>query len=123
VAIFSRKMLAGRPATIYGDGSQTRDFVFVEDVVSAFVAAQDKGSGELVNIGSGSELSVNELFSRLAELTGSRYEAQYAAARPGELQRIVINPGKAAQVLGWQPQTSLEDGLKKTVAYFKANPK
>lgn len=123
VAIFSRKMLAGRPATIYGDGTQTRDFVYVDDVVSAFVAAQEKGSGELVNIGSGSELSVNELFSRLAGLTGSRYEPIYAAPRPGELQRIVIDPSKAGEVLGWQPQTPLDEGLKKTVAYFKANPK
>ncbi len=122
VAIFSRKMLAGRPATIYGDGTQTRDFVYVEDVVAAFLAAQEKGSGELVNVGSGNELSVNELFGRLAELTGSRYEAQYAPARPGELQRIVIDPTKAGEVLGWQPQTPLEDGLRKTVAYFKANP-
>jgi UDP-glucose 4-epimerase len=114
-------MLAGRPATIYGDGKQTRDFVYVDDVVSAFVAARDKGSGELINIGSGKELSVNELFGRLAELTGSRYEPQYASARPGELQRIVIDASKAGEVLGWRPQVDIEDGLKKTVAYFKAN--
>jgi UDP-glucose 4-epimerase len=122
VAIFSRKMLAGRPATIYGDGKQTRDFVYVDDVVSAFVAARDKGSGELINIGSGTELSVNELFSRLAELTNARYEPVYAAARPGELQRIVIDPSKAGDVLGWRPQVDLAEGLKQTVAYFKGNP-
>lgn len=122
VAIFSRKMLGGRPSTIYGDGSQTRDFVYVDDVVSAFLATRDKGSGELINIGSGTELSVSELHARLRELTGSRYEAQHAPARPGELQRIVIDASKAAAVLDWRPTTSLEDGLKKTVAYFKANP-
>jgi UDP-glucose 4-epimerase len=122
VAIFSRKMLAGRPATIYGDGKQTRDFVYVDDVVSAFVSARDKGSGELINIGSGKELSVNELFERLKDLTGSRYEAQYAAARPGELERIVIDASKAGEVLGWRPQIDLEEGLKHTVAYFKGNP-
>lgn len=121
VAIFSRKMLAGRPATIYGDGTQTRDFVFVEDVVSAFVAARDNGSGELINVGSGQELSVNELHDRLKELTGSRYDAVYAGARPGELQRIVVDPSKAGDVLGWRPSTSLDDGLKQTVAYFRAN--
>ena len=121
VAIFSRKMLGGRPATIYGDGKQTRDFVYVDDVVSAFMATREKGSGELINIGSGKELSVNELFSRLAELTGSRFEPQYAPARPGELQRIVIDASKAEKVLGWRPQVSLEDGLKQTVAYFKGN--
>lgn len=122
VAIFSRKMLAGRPSTIYGDGSQTRDFVYVDDVVSAFLATREKGSGELINIGSGSELSVGELHSRLRDLTGSRYEPQHAAARPGELQRIVIDPSKAAAVLSWHASTTLDEGLKKTVAYFKANP-
>jgi UDP-glucose 4-epimerase len=121
VAIFSRKMLGGRPCTIYGDGTQTRDFVFVEDVVAAFVAARDKGSGELINVGSGEELSVNELYSRLAALTSTRFEPVYAAARPGELQRIVVDPTKASQVLGWTPTTHLDDGLKQTVAYFKAN--
>jgi UDP-glucose 4-epimerase len=120
VAIFSRKMLGGRPCTIYGDGKQTRDFIFVDDVVSAFVAARERGSGELVNVGSGRELSVNELYSRLAELTGTRFEPVYAAARPGELNRIVVDPSKAGRVLGWQPSVDLDDGLKQTVAYFKA---
>ncbi|MBA2725369.1 MAG: NAD-dependent epimerase/dehydratase family protein [Actinobacteria bacterium] len=122
VAIFSRKMLAGRPSTIYGDGSQTRDFVYVDDVVSAFVAAKENGSGELINIGSGTELSVAELHSRLRELTGSRYEPQHAPARPGELQRIVIDASKAADLLDWRPTTPIEEGLKRTVAFFKANP-
>jgi UDP-glucose 4-epimerase len=123
VAIFSRKLLAGRPCTIYGDGTQTRDFVYVDDVVSAFVAARDKGSGELVNVGSGTELSVNELYRRLAELTSSRLEPIYGAARPGELQRIVVDATKAGSVLGWSPSMSLDDGLKQTVAWFRANPK
>jgi UDP-glucose 4-epimerase len=121
VAIFSRKMLAGRPCTIYGDGTQTRDFAFVDDVVSAFVAARDKGSGELINVGSGREVSVNELYSQLAQLTGSRFEPAYAAARPGELQRIVVDPSKAGRELGWRPQVDLEEGLKQTVAWFKAS--
>jgi UDP-glucose 4-epimerase len=120
VAIFCKKMLAGRPCTIYGDGTQTRDFVFVEDVVSAYVAARDAGEGELVNIGSGKELSVTELFQKLAELTGTRYEAVHAAARPGELQRIYVDASKAGKVLGWSPVVSLEDGLKQTVAYFRS---
>ena len=120
VAIFCRKMLGGRPCTIYGDGTQTRDFVFVDDVVSAFVAARDRGSKELVNVGSGAELSVSELYSRLAELTGSRFDPILAGARPGELQRIVVDPSKAGQVLGWAPSTPLEEGLKHTVAYFRS---
>ena len=121
VAIFSRKMLGGRPCTIYGDGTQTRDFVFVDDVVSAFVAARDRGSGELINVGSGRELSVNELYAKLAQLTNARFEPVYAAARPGELQRIVVDASKAGRELGWSPQVDLDDGLKQTVAWFKAS--
>lgn len=123
VAIFARKMLGGRPCTIYGDGKQTRDFAFVDDVVSAFTAARDKGSGQLLNVGSGRELSVNELFAKMAELTGTRYEPIYAGARPGELQRIYVDPSRAKEHLGWVPTVSLEDGLRKTVAWFKANPR
>jgi UDP-glucose 4-epimerase len=121
VAIFCRKMLGGRPCTIYGDGAQTRDFVYVDDVVSAYLAAREKGSGELVNVGSGRELSVNELYQRLAELTRTRQEPVHAPARPGEINRIVVDPSKASQVLGWTPATDLTEGLKQTVAYFKGN--
>jgi UDP-glucose 4-epimerase len=123
VAIFSRRMLAGQPVTIYGDGTQTRDFVYVDDVVSAFVAARDNGSGELVNIGSGVETSVNELFAGLSEITSNSLEANYAPARPGELDRIVIDFSKATKVLDWTPRHSFTEGLKHTVAYFRANPK
>jgi UDP-glucose 4-epimerase len=121
VAIFCRKMLSGRPCTIYGNGNQTRDFVFVDDVVSAFLDARDRGSGELINVGSGLELSVNELYSKLAELTSTRFEPIYAEARPGELDRIVIDPAKAAEVLGWSLVIELDEGLKHTVAWFRAN--
>lgn len=122
VAIFSRRLLSGRPATIYGDGRQTRDFVYVDDVVSAYMAARDGGSGELINVGSGQELSVNELYAHLARLTGRNREPVYAAARPGELQRIVVDPSKAAEVLAWKPAVPLEEGLERTVAWFRANP-
>jgi UDP-glucose 4-epimerase len=121
VAIFCRKMLSGRPCTIYGDGNQTRDFVFVDDVVSAFLVARDRGSGELINVGSGLELSVNDLYSRLAELTSARFEPIHADARPGELNRIVVDPAKAGEVLGWSPVIELDEGLKHTVAWFRAN--
>ncbi len=119
VAIFSRRMLANRPTTIYGDGSQTRDFVYVDDVVNAFLAARTKGSGELINIGSNDELSVNDLHARLVEVTGTSFEAVNAPARPGELQRIYVDNSKAADVLGWRPTVRLDEGLKQTVAWFK----
>ena len=120
VAIFCRKMLGGRPCTIYGDGTQTRDFVYVEDVVSAYMAARDKGGGELLNVGSGVELSVNELYAKLAEITGTRFEPAYAPARTGELQRIYVDVSKAADEIGWHPATPLDDGLKQTVAWFRS---
>jgi len=123
VAIFCRRMLADRPCTIYGDGTQTRDFVFVDDVVSAYILARSAGGGELVNVGSGSELSVNELHGRLAELAEGRLAPDYAPARPGELQRIVVDTSKAAAVLGWKPETGLDRGLEQTVAWFRAHPK
>jgi UDP-glucose 4-epimerase len=120
VAIFCRRMLANRPTTIYGDGSQTRDFVYVDDVVSAFLLARGKGSGELINIGSNEELSVNDLHARLVELTGTSFEAVNAPARPGELQRIYVDNSKAADVLGWTPTVGLDEGLKQTVAWFRS---
>jgi UDP-glucose 4-epimerase len=122
VAIFCRRMLAGSPATIYGDGTQTRDFIFVDDVTSAFVAARDGGSGELVNIGTGTELSVRQLHDRLAELVGSAEVPVHAAARPGELHRIAVSPAKAREVLAWRPATPLDEGLARTVAWFRSAP-
>jgi UDP-glucose 4-epimerase len=119
VAIFTRRMLANRPTTIYGDGSQTRDFVYVDDVVNAFMAARTMGSGELVNIGSSAELSVSDLHERLSKLTDASFDPIYAAARPGELQRIYVDNSKADDVLDWRPIVGLDEGLKQTVAWFK----
>lgn len=120
VAIFCRKMLGHRPCTIYGDGTQTRDFVYVDDVVAGLLAARDRGSQELINIGSGEELSVNELYAKLVELIPTRFDPVRAPARPGELQRIFLDPAKAGSVLGWSPTTDLDEGLKQTVAWFRA---
>lgn len=120
VAFLARKMLAGRPSTIYGDGSQTRDFVYVDDVVSALLAARDAAGGELINVGSGVETSINDLFHRLAALTASRYEPIYAAARPGDIRRIALDPTKARDLLGWRSTTPLDEGLKHTVAWLKS---
>jgi UDP-glucose 4-epimerase len=120
VAIFCRKLLGRRPVTIYGDGNQTRDFAYVDDVASAFLAARDKGSNELINVGSGHELSVNDLYAKLTELIPTRFDPVNAAARPGELQRSVVDPSKAGRVLGWSPVTDLTEGLKQTVAWFRS---
>jgi UDP-glucose 4-epimerase len=118
VAIFCSRMLEGKPVTIYGDGEQTRDYVFVGDVVAANLAALGfKGSGAF-NIGTGVETSVNRLFSELGSIVKSGNPI-YAPARPGEQRRSVISPARAATELSWRPQVSLRVGLTRTFDFFK----
>ncbi len=119
VAIFSAKMLAGEQPTIFGDGNQTRDYVFVDDAVHAFALAAERGSGLLVNIGTGIETSVNALFKMMAEITGFSGQPASGPVPPGELRRIALDNSLAAQILGWKPWTHLEDGLGETVAYLR----
>lgn len=119
VPIFATRMLAGHVATIYGDGTQTRDFVYVDDVVQAFLQAMDRGSGLRCNIGSGRETSVNDLFANLVDQTGYDQDPYYAPARPGELQRIALDTTRARQELGWQPWTELQRGLAVTLEWLK----
>ena len=119
VAIFAGQLLAGRRPTVYGDGSQTRDYLYVDDAVDAFVRAAERGGGLLMNIGTGVETSVRELYALMARLTGTRDEPGTAAERPGELQRSALDPGRAAIQLGWKPWTSLEDGLRLTLEWFR----
>jgi UDP-glucose 4-epimerase len=122
VAIFAGRLLAGDPCTIFGEGTQTRDFVFVDDVVDAFVRAADKGSGLLANIGTGVETSVNALYQSMARAAGVDQPAVHAPARPGELDRSSLDPGKAALYLGWQPWTTLDDGTRATLDWFSERP-
>jgi len=119
VAIFASSMLAGKVPTIYGDGNQTRDYVFIDDVVHAFVQAMERGSGKLVNIGTGLETSVNGLYGLLSQIIGFEEEAAYGPLPPGELRRIALDISVAAKALAWKPWTHLEDGLAETVAYLK----
>ncbi len=124
VAIFAGKLLAGERCTIFGDGEQTRDFVFVDDVVDAFSRAGTKGSGLLMNIGTGVETSVNHLYRTMAANAGVVTDPEYAPGRPGELARSSLDPGRAAIHLGWKPWTSLEDGTSAVLNWFaKERPK
>ncbi|MBI4260460.1 MAG: NAD-dependent epimerase/dehydratase family protein [Actinobacteria bacterium] len=119
IAIFAGKMLAGEAPAIFGDGNQTRDYVFIDDAVHAFALAADRGSGRLLNIGTGLETSVNGLFRMLAGIVGFHGEPQRAPQPPGELRRMCLDHELASQELGWRPWTHLEDGLAETVAYLR----
>jgi UDP-glucose 4-epimerase len=119
VAIFAGRLLADEPCTIFGDGSQTRDYVYVDDVVDAFVRSTSKGGGLLVNVGTGVETSVNDLYTALARAAGVDRPAAMAPARAGELQRSSLDPGRAAIHLGWKPWTTVDDGAAKVLDWFK----
>ena len=119
VAIFCNKLLDRERPIIFGDGSQTRDFVYVDDVADAFVRGVEKGGGLLLNVGTGVETSVQQLFDTMAKLTGFKEPAQYAPARAGEVQRSALDAGRAELHIGWKPFTSLEEGLARTLEHFK----
>ena len=106
---------------IFGDGDQERDFVAVDDVVEANMAAIDRGSGKAMNIATGQLTSVNRIFELLKAITGFRWDAEHAPARVGEVYRISLDCSLAAKELGWTPQTGLADGLARTVEHLKAN--
>jgi UDP-glucose 4-epimerase len=110
VAIFAERLLRAQPITIFGDGEQTRDFVYVDDVVDAFVRGSTKGGGLLCNIGTGRETSVNELFREMAARSGVTAKANYEPLRPGELLRVSLDPSRAGIQLGWHPWTELGAG-------------
>jgi len=119
VAIFCTKLLQGQRAIVNGDGEQTRDYVYVGDVVRANLAALTRGSGIAVNIGTGVETSVNTLFRTLRDLTGSDQEELHGPAMPGEQLRSCLENRLASEELGWYPEMSLEEGLARTVSYFR----
>ena len=119
VAIFAEKLLQGAPVTIYGDGSQTRDFVYVDDVVDAFVRAATRGGGLVCNVGTGQETSVNELLAVMAEQAGVSVTPTLAPARPGELQRSSLDIERAAIQLGWRPWTNLPEGTRAVLEYVR----
>jgi UDP-glucose 4-epimerase len=116
IAIFCGRLRAGEQPTVYGDGRQTRDYIYVGDVVSAALAAAESGASGAINIGTGRETDVLELVKLLGELgDASGFEAQLAPPRPGEVQRISIDPARAERELGWSAETDLEQGLRLTL--------
>jgi len=120
VAIFSQAMLKGRRPTIFGDGTQTRDYVYVGDICDAFLRAADDGDGMLLNVGSGVETSVVALYKALATAIGFGDDPIFEDPKPGDIARSVIDGSKAKSALGWEPWTNLEDGLAKTVEWYRS---
>jgi len=119
VAIFTKKLLAGEQPVINGDGRQTRDYVFVDDVVEANVRALNCSISGAFNIGTGIETNVNQLFRMLVEITGKTMAEVHGPPKAGEQKRSVLNCQKASNLLKWKPKVSLMDGLRQTVEYFK----
>ena len=120
VAIFSRAMQEGTRPTIFGSGRQTRDFVYVGDVCDAFVRSADAGDGLFLNIGSGVETSILDLYDMLADRAGFVDRPEFGPEKAGDILRSAIDPSKAKKALDWEAWTPLEEGLAKTVESFEA---
>lgn len=120
VGIFCGRMLAGRRPTVFGTGAQTRDFVYVGDVVRALTAAAEHETPGPVNVGTGRETSVLDLVVALGQLGGGAFEPEMAPARPGEIERIAIDSSRARDELGWSAETGLAEGLEQTLAAVSA---
>ena len=108
-----------RPCVVFGDGSQTRDYVYVDDVVDAFARATRRGGGLVMNIGTGQETSVTDLYELVAKACGSDLPPRLAPARAGELQRSALDPRRAGLHLGWKPWTALGDGVAAVVDHCR----
>jgi UDP-glucose 4-epimerase len=119
IAIFIQKMLNNEQPIIHGNGRQTRDFVFVDDVAEANLAAMGQDAHGVYNVGTGAETSVNELFRMLAGLTASSVKELHGPAKAGEQIRSVVDPSRIKQELGWEVKVDLAEGLKQTVEFFQ----
>jgi UDP-glucose 4-epimerase len=120
VAIFAHRLLADTEALINGDGEQTRDYVYVDDVAEANLRALERPDlSGVVNIGTGVETSVNDLFRRLARAADLRGAPRHGPPKPGEQRRSALDSGLAKRLLGWNPEVNLDEGLRRTVEYMR----
>jgi len=116
IAIFCGRLREGARPTVYGNGRQTRDYIYVGDVVTAMLSAADSGAVGAINVGTGVETDVLELVARLTELGGADdFEPEFAPARTGEVQAIAVDPARADHELGWRPRVGLAGGLQRTL--------
>ncbi len=119
VAIFCGRLLEGKPCTIFGDGGQTRDYVFAGDVAAANLLAAEKRFDGPLNVGTGVETDVNTVYALLARAAGVSRPAEHAPARLGEQRRSCIDPRAAFSAIGWKPELTIEEGLSRTLEFFR----
>jgi UDP-N-acetylglucosamine/UDP-N-acetyl-alpha-D-glucosaminouronate 4-epimerase len=123
LAIFCRKMLAGEQPTIYGDGEQSRDFTYIENVVRgnllAAAAPAEKVAGQMMNLATGARITLNQVFEILCELTGYRGRPAYAEARAGDIRHSLAEMGRARELLGYEPEVDFREGLRRTVEWYR----
>ena len=119
IAIFAGKMLSGQQPTIYGSGQQERDFIYVSDVVEANMLVMERGLEGVFNVGTGTLTSVNQITAALRDCCSYNDEVTHGPERPGEVQRIALDSALFRQVTGWRCQMALEEGLRRTAAYFR----
>ena len=120
IGIFCGKLLAGEKPTVFGDGLQTRDYVFVGDVVAANLAAASSDATGPYNIGTGHQATVLDLVDELADISGSDFQAELAPERPGEVRHIALDYSRARDTLGWEPKVELREGLERTLAWARS---
>jgi len=121
IAIFTRAMLAGRTPTVFGDGNDERDYVFVSDVVEAIARAGERSLPGPFNVGTGVCTSTNRVFEIIADYCGHSEPAVHGPDRPGDINRISLDSTRAKEQLGWEPRISLEAGLQRTVEWFNSD--
>lgn len=119
IAVFTERMLEGKPVVINGTGTKTRDFVYVDDVVRANMKAMQKNVVGEFNIGTGKQVSINQVFRKLNALTGGLTKERHGPDKAGEARRSALRFTKAKRHLDWSPKVSIDDGLEKTVKWFK----
>jgi UDP-glucose 4-epimerase len=122
IAIFARALFEGRRPRIFGNGEQSRDFTYIDNVVQANLLAMDAElePGQVVNVGTGERVTVNELWARMAELWGSDLEPELVSERPGDVRHSLASLERAEKLLGYRPAIGWEEGLVETLAWYRA---
>lgn len=115
VAVFNEQLKKGGPLTVYGDGEQTRDFIYVADIAAANLAAMRSGNGRTLHVSTGIPTSINTLIERIAEVTGRALTVHYAPGKPGDIRHSCLDPAETREVLGWTSTYSLKEGLLRTL--------